>query len=223
MPGASEGDGEHRQALECRGRRGPGTARRCPRKMMSPPMVGVPAFAWCSCGPSSRMCCPNSLTRRYSMNFGPRKIVISIAAMPAIRTSPRSIRSTASKLAPQASPRLPINSSVKCSRPTEREPLTRTMSPSASRPSASLDRRRRVRRPLVGRVVAGQLADSDHGPDPEAPRERADLAVIGRGVRPQLGHPAKHRDLAPAGHLRPGSRARRASRSGWRCSSRSRA
>ena len=27
------------------------------------------------------------------MNFGPTKIVISIAAMPAIRTSPRSMRS----------------------------------------------------------------------------------------------------------------------------------
>ena len=61
------------------------------RKRISPPIVGVPAFAWCSCGPSSRICWPNSLTRRYSMNFGPRKIVISIAAIPAISTSPRSI------------------------------------------------------------------------------------------------------------------------------------
>src|ERR1700759_1473363 len=56
--------------------------------MISPPIVGVPALAWCSCGPSSRMCCPNSFTRRYSMNFGPRKMQISIAAIPAIRTSP---------------------------------------------------------------------------------------------------------------------------------------
>src|SRR3954447_19557040 len=56
--------------------------------MISPPIVGVPAFAWCSCGPSSRMCWPNSFTRRYSMNFGPRKMQISIAAMPAIKTSP---------------------------------------------------------------------------------------------------------------------------------------
>ncbi len=30
------------------------------------------------------------------MNFGPRKIVISIAAIPAIRTSPRSIAATTS-------------------------------------------------------------------------------------------------------------------------------
>src|SRR6188472_2409964 len=57
-------------------------------KTIRPPIVGVPAFAWCSCGPSSRMCCPNSLTRRYSMNFGPRKMQISIAAIPAISTSP---------------------------------------------------------------------------------------------------------------------------------------
>src|SRR3954452_6820279 len=57
-------------------------------KTISPPMVGVPALVWCSCGPSSRMCCPNSFTRRYSMNLGPRKMQISIAAMPAIRTSP---------------------------------------------------------------------------------------------------------------------------------------
>src|SRR3954470_11049854 len=56
--------------------------------MIRPPIVGVPALVWCSWGPSSRMCWPNSLTRRYSMNFGPRKMQISIAAMPAIRTSP---------------------------------------------------------------------------------------------------------------------------------------
>ena len=28
------------------------------------PLVGVPAFEWCSCGPSSRICWPNSRTRR---------------------------------------------------------------------------------------------------------------------------------------------------------------
>src|SRR5947208_11189320 len=56
--------------------------------MIRPPIVGVPALAWCSCGPSSRMFWPNSLTRRYSMNLGPRKMQISIAAMPAISTSP---------------------------------------------------------------------------------------------------------------------------------------
>src|ERR1044072_9598461 len=34
------------------------------------------------------MCWPNSLTRRNSMNLGPRKMQINIAAMPAISTSP---------------------------------------------------------------------------------------------------------------------------------------
>ncbi len=37
------------------------------------------------------------------MNFGPRKIVISIAAIPAIRTSPRSIAAEATSFASAAS------------------------------------------------------------------------------------------------------------------------
>src|SRR4029079_9382139 len=57
-------------------------------KMMIPPIVGVPALAWCSCGPSSRICCPNSRARRNSMNLGDRKTQISSDAVPAIRTSP---------------------------------------------------------------------------------------------------------------------------------------
>src|SRR5919109_1076434 len=56
--------------------------------MMIPPIVGVPALAWCSCGPSSRICWPNSRSRRNSMNFGERKTQISSDAVPAIRTSP---------------------------------------------------------------------------------------------------------------------------------------
>src|SRR3954453_2550090 len=57
-------------------------------KMMIPPMVGVPALAWCSCGPSSRICCPNSFSRRKEMNLGDRKMQMSSEAVPAIRTSP---------------------------------------------------------------------------------------------------------------------------------------
>src|SRR3954451_11284786 len=56
-------------------------------KMMIPPIVGVPAFEWCS-GPSSRMNWPNSRSRRNSMNFGERKMQMSSEAVPAIRTSP---------------------------------------------------------------------------------------------------------------------------------------
>src|SRR3954462_3201442 len=57
-------------------------------KMMIPPIVGVPALAWCPSGPSSRMLCPNSRARRNEMNFGDRKMQISSEAVPAIRTSP---------------------------------------------------------------------------------------------------------------------------------------
>src|SRR5688500_1825450 len=53
-----------------------------------PPIVGVPAFTWCSAGPSSRMCWPNSRSRRNWMYLGPRKIEISSEASPAIRISP---------------------------------------------------------------------------------------------------------------------------------------
>jgi len=56
--------------------------------MISPPIVGVPALPMWPAGPSSRICWPNSFIRRYSMNFGPRKRQMNIAAMPAIRTSP---------------------------------------------------------------------------------------------------------------------------------------
>ena len=72
--------------------------------MISPPIVGVPALAWCSCGPSSRMCWPNSFTRRNSMNLGPRKMQISIAAMPAISTSPIEQLLQASRRRPRGRP-----------------------------------------------------------------------------------------------------------------------
>src|SRR3954467_2952104 len=57
-------------------------------KMMIPPIVGVPAFSWWPSGPSSRMNCPNSRARRNAMNFGDRKMQMSSAAVPAMRTSP---------------------------------------------------------------------------------------------------------------------------------------
>src|SRR6185437_1223584 len=53
-----------------------------------PPMVGVPAFAACPAGPSSRICWPNSRLRRNSMNFGPRNMQIRSEAMPAMRIVP---------------------------------------------------------------------------------------------------------------------------------------
>src|SRR3954463_10403936 len=56
--------------------------------MMIPPIVGVPALAWWPSGPSSRMFCPNSRTRRNEMNLGERKTQMSSAAVPPMRTSP---------------------------------------------------------------------------------------------------------------------------------------
>ena len=56
--------------------------------MMIPPIVGVPALMWWPWGPSSRMNWPNSRWRKKAMNFGDRKMQISSAAVPAIRTSP---------------------------------------------------------------------------------------------------------------------------------------
>src|SRR4051794_13482176 len=56
--------------------------------MMIPPIVGVPAFSWWPSGPSSRMCWPNSLTRRNEMNFGLRKMQMRRAAVPPMRISP---------------------------------------------------------------------------------------------------------------------------------------
>ena len=70
------------------------------------------------------------------MNFGPRKIVISIAAMPAIRTSPRSIAGRGDLVGQCGDerhsarpPRRRRAASVRRSSPTEREPLTSTESP----------------------------------------------------------------------------------------------
>ena len=78
------------------------------------------------------------------MNFGPRKIVISIAAIPAIRIAPRSIgtvlspsvcASAINPLPPR--PSRATRPSVRRSRPTEREPLIRATSPSASSAATS--------------------------------------------------------------------------------------
>jgi hypothetical protein len=52
----------------------------------SPPIVGVPCLTTWPVGPSSRMCWPNSLRRRNSMNFGPATIAMTMARMPDRRT-----------------------------------------------------------------------------------------------------------------------------------------
>ena len=169
------------------------------------------------------------------MNFGPRKIVISIAAIPAIRTSPRSIAAEATSLRTAAAVgrhplrrrRRATRASVRRSSPTERDPLTSTASPGSSRRSTSGTAASASGAQRVRRVLARQLADADQRLDPEAAGQRPDLAVVAGGVRAQLLHLAEHghppASGGRAGHARrPGARAPRASRSGWRCSSRSR-
>ena len=58
------------------------------RKTAMPPIVGVPALPACAAGPSSRMCWPNSLSRRYSMKRGPRNMQMSREAEPPMTISP---------------------------------------------------------------------------------------------------------------------------------------
>ena len=134
-------------------------------KMMIPPIVGVPALAWCSCGPSSRMCWPNSRSRRNSMNFGERKMQMSRDAVPAMRTSP-----TVQRLATWFESAAPTASS-----PTPRDAFTSTVSPGSSRSgtsaaasaaSATACVAPAERRPHRG----GQRADGDEHVHARAPR-----------------------------------------------------
>ncbi len=136
------------------------------------------------------------------MNFGPRKIVISIAAMPAIRIAPRSTGTVLSpSVCASAINRRPRRAratrpSVSRSRPTEREPLTSATSPSRSSAATTGDRGVGVGRPGVRRVVAGELADADQAIDPALADQRADLRMEVGGVGAELGHPAEDGDRA---------------------------
>src|SRR3954454_21346415 len=139
-------------------------------KTISPPIVGVPALVWCSCGPSSRMCWPNSRTRRNSMNLGPRKMQISIAAIPAIRTSP---------IANLRQLRQPLGDGLEAGRARALD---------QDRVAGLQPRRQQLGRlvwvgdQLVGVVVARWQADADHQVDPAGPGVLADLAVIARRI-----------------------------------------
>src|SRR5215207_9065435 len=154
--------------------------------MISPPMVGVPALAWWSWGPSSRMCCANSLTRRSSMNFGPRKMQISIAAMPAIRTSPIE----------QHLQRLGDRLEAGRARALDEDGVT-----GLELGGEQLRRLLGGADELVRVVVAGRLADADEQVRPHlaAARVNAYLPVICRGTGAELAHLAEHGDAALAG------------------------
>ncbi len=59
-------------------------------RMSEPPIVGVPAFFLCVCGPSVRICSPICLLRSRSMNQGPSRneiaSAVSVAAMMRVET-----------------------------------------------------------------------------------------------------------------------------------------
>src|SRR4051794_12052425 len=155
-------------------------------KTIRPPIVGVPALAWCSCGPSSRMCWPNSRTRSNSMNLGPRKMQISIAAMPAIRTSPISAPSGSLDQLRQL---LGDGLQAGRARALDQHRVSR-----AQVCGQQLGRLGGVGDQLVWPVLAGRLADPDQQVDAMGASVLADLAVVPRGARSQLAHLAEHGD-----------------------------
>src|SRR5215216_6282555 len=155
--------------------------------MISPPIVGVPALAWCSWGPSSRMCWPNSLTRRYSMNFGPRKMQISIAAIPAISTSPISgVAFPASAGAGRTGLRPAPTPAPGGGFHQQRQGLRNRLEAGGARPldeddvaglelgGEQLGCLRRGPDELVGAEVTGRLADADEQVDPGLSLARVD-------------------------------------------------
>ena len=119
-----------------RGRRGSGTGSPIAVKITRPPIVGVPAFRWCSAGPSSRMCWPNSRCAQELDELRARGRSRSAA-----RRAPRS-GSRPSRCPARRVDRLERLARRARGRPT-REPLTSTTSPGST---SSRNERRRLRR-----------------------------------------------------------------------------
>ncbi len=147
-----------------------------------PPIVGVPCLTWCPAGPSSRMCWPNSLRRRNSMNLGPARIEIAIAKIPAART-------------------------LSTRRRTPREGFRDDLEPDRARALdehdvAGLDEPGRAFRRLVrigdplAPVGTRELPDPEHDVDAELPDQLADLTVVVGRRRSELGHLSENGDLA---------------------------
>ena len=92
------------------------------------------------------------------------------------------------------------------SRPTPRDALTSTVSPSRSRPGTSAAAARGVAGVLGGPAeavahVTREVADGDEQVDAGGARVRADLAVPAALLGPELEHVAEHGDAAPGrGH-----------------------
>ena len=111
----------------------------------------------------------------------------------------------------------PASASATASSRTERDALTSTQSPgrtsssSAATASAAVATARDDRDPaLTLDVVRGERPDREQHVDADLRRVPAELAVVLRGVGPELGHVAEHRDAAarPARSARWSSAAR---------------
>ena len=115
------------------------------------------------------------------MNFGPRKMQISIAAMPAIRISPSTYRSVRELLRDPLQPhRARALDQDRIARPKRR----------GERVGGGLG----VRHLLVGLVRGGLLPHPDDQLDPTLACVLADLAVVGRGLGAELPHLSEHGD-----------------------------
>src|SRR5215218_9448884 len=154
--------------------------------MMIPPIVGVPAFAWWPSGPSSRMNWPNSRSRRNAMNVGDRKMQISSAALPAIRTSPMLLQGLGDRFQADAPRRLHEHGVARRHQAADER---RRLAGVGGRAGLAAERPGHVR---------GAGPDRDQNVDAALARVRADLLVEAHLARPELEHVAEHRDAAPA-------------------------
>ena len=175
--------------------------------MITPPIVGVPAFWWWPSGPSSRMCWPNSRSRRNSMNFGLRKMQMSSAAVP-----------------PKRRPHQPLPSSRR--RPRPRRGRHRAPRPPAHAARALHEHRvARARagpaaasRPLggVGHRVRLALERAGHRRGPAGPTVTSSSTPACRGVRADprgaVAAPAPSSSMSPStATRRPGAVSARSS------------
>ena len=156
-------------------------------KMMIPPIVGVPAFAWWPAGPSSRMCWPNSRSRRNAMNFGDEE-----------DADEQRGRAGDEDLAHQA----PSSASATTSRPTPRERLdehgvARRAASSGHDAAAACASASGVTLAVAVGHVRGARPDGDEHVDARS-RGRGRRSPRGSGlVGPELEHVAEHGDAAP--------------------------
>ena len=192
-------------------------------------MVGVPALAWCDCGPSSRTTSPNLCRRR--MAAGPMRRAIRSAV-----STPHTARRVMYRKTPK-----PLCSSDSASKSSfsidRRAPARRSPFPIEREPLDEHGNRRprpQVRPELVppARRARGDAAPPDRMREP--PRRRGGRRAVQPGDPPNRGRGAPPRREArvssppSSGHVsegepafpaaaRPARPARPAANPGWRC------